>query len=63
MGDKKLVPKSLDVDCFGFDDQTPICYDRNCIRDLFHADNIKGLYFLKEKQPIDTTKNKTWNDY
>jgi len=44
-----VVPVSLHVDCFAYDDSTSICLERDSIRALYHADNIKGLCFLKNK--------------
>lgn len=42
----KIAP--LNVDCFVFDKETSICIDRkNNIYDLYFADNIKGLCFIK----------------
>ena len=35
--------RSLLVSCFGYDSVTTICYDSDCVRDLFHSDNISGL--------------------
>jgi hypothetical protein len=37
------VKRSTLVDCFGYDSLTTICYEENCVRDLFHSDNINGL--------------------
>lgn len=46
---KKINPKmplqnSLLVNCFGFDDSTIICLERDSINDLHFARNLVGLY-------------------
>jgi hypothetical protein len=50
IGGKTVLPQnSLLVNCFSYDDTTQICLEGDSIRDLYHADNIKGLYFIKSK--------------
>jgi hypothetical protein len=41
--------KNLHVNCYGFDNETTICFEDGCIRDLFYADNVKGLCYLDKK--------------
>jgi hypothetical protein len=46
---KTMSPQNtLLVNCFSFDDSTNICLEGDSIRDLFYADNIKGLCFEKD---------------
>jgi hypothetical protein len=33
------------VECVGYDSVTTICFEDNCVRDLFSSDNLKGLCF------------------
>lgn len=42
-----LRKNSLLVNCFYYDDSTKICLEGKAIRDLYNADNVKGIYFLK----------------
>lgn len=44
-----IIPVSLHVNCFGYDDSTSICLERDSITALYHGDNIKGLCFLANK--------------
>jgi hypothetical protein len=47
IGNTTISPQnSLLVNCFSYDDTTKICLERDSIRDLYHADNIKGIYFI-----------------
>lgn len=49
IGNMKILPQnSLLVNCFYYDDSTSICLERDSINELYHADNVKGLYFIKE---------------
>ncbi|WCT13636.1 hypothetical protein [Mucilaginibacter jinjuensis] len=51
IGAKILLPQnSLLVNCFSYDDKTQICLEGDSIRDLYYAENIKGLYFIKTKR-------------
>lgn len=34
------------VNCFDFDDQTQICYENDCVRDIFYSENIKGRCYI-----------------
>jgi len=36
-----------EVTCFGYPDSTVICLEGDSIKDLYYADNIKGLCFIK----------------
>jgi len=48
IGNTVILPQnSLLVDCFYYDNTTKICLEGDSIRDLYHADNIKGIYFIK----------------
>jgi len=48
MAEKTISPQyTLLVTCFSFDDTTNICLERDSINDLHHAENIKGLCFIK----------------
>jgi hypothetical protein len=44
-----LPQNSLLVNCFSYDDTTQICLEGDWIRNLYHADNINGLYLIKAK--------------
>lgn len=47
IGNTTILPQnSLLVNCFSYDDSTKICLEGDSIRDLYHADNIKGIYFI-----------------
>ncbi|TKC60165.1 hypothetical protein FBD94_14725 [Pedobacter hiemivivus] len=35
------------VNCYTYDDSTKICLERDSINDLYHADNIQGLCYIK----------------
>ena len=50
IGGVKLNPVNyLDVHCYMYDKDTKICIDtKNGIYDLYYADNVKGLCFIKE---------------
>lgn len=47
IGNVTISPKSSNVNCFAFDKETNICLEGDSIRDLYQADNIKGLYFIR----------------
>ncbi|URC11861.1 hypothetical protein [Flavobacterium sp. B183] len=49
IGGIKLNPVNyLDIQCYTYDKDTKICIDiKNGIFDLYYADNIKGLCFIK----------------
>ncbi len=49
IGNVLISPRNLEVNCFSYYDETQICYEGDSIRDLFHADNLRGLYFIKTK--------------
>lgn len=50
IGNTTILPQnSLLVNCFSYDDKTQICLEGDSIRDLYHADNIKGLYFIEKR--------------
>ncbi len=51
MGNKKLPGRSPLVNCFYYDDSTKICLEGKLIRDLYYADNIKGLLFVTDGHP------------
>lgn len=48
-GAKLLPQNSLLVTCFSYDDSTKICLERDSINDLHYADNLRGLYLIKQK--------------
>ncbi|TDQ07715.1 hypothetical protein [Pedobacter metabolipauper] len=35
------------VNCYSYDDSTEICLEKDSITDLYHADNIQGLCYIK----------------
>jgi hypothetical protein len=44
-----VSPKAtLNVPCFYYDASTTICLEGDSIRDLYYADNVKGLCFIKK---------------
>lgn len=44
----RLSPEaSLLVNCFSYDDSTSVCLERDSINDLYSAENVRGLCFLK----------------
>jgi hypothetical protein len=47
LGRDDLSAKNLPVSGYGFDDSTTIVLERGMVRDLFIADNIKGLCYIK----------------
>lgn len=49
IGNVTIPTKNTNVDCFAFDSLTYICLEGDSIRDLYYADNIKGIYFIKAK--------------
>jgi len=50
IGGVKLNPINyLDVECYMYDKDTKICIDaKNGIFDLYYAENVKGLCFIKD---------------
>jgi hypothetical protein len=47
IGNTVILPQnSLLVNCFSYDDTTQICLESGQIRDLYYADNIKGIFFI-----------------
>jgi hypothetical protein len=44
---EKVYKLPLNVSCFSYSDSTKICLERDSINELSHAENIKGLYFMK----------------
>ncbi len=49
IGNVLVSPQSSNVNCFAFDEETNICLEGDSIRDLYQAENVKGLSFLKNK--------------
>ena len=48
IGNLLVTPKGSDiVNCFAYDKSTNICFEGDSIRDLYYADNIKGLCFVR----------------
>ena len=46
---KVLLPQNtLLVNCFSYDDSTRVCLEDNMVRELYRAENIKGLCFISE---------------
>lgn len=46
IGTKKILAQnSLLVNCFYYDKVTSICLEGDSIRDLYSAENLKGLYY------------------
>lgn len=49
IGEGLYSPKgNLSVNCHGYDNDTTICFEDGCVRDLFYADNIKGLCYIDQ---------------
>ena len=49
IGGIRIESQNLDlVKCFSYDDSTRICLEGDSIRELYYADNIKGLCFIEE---------------
>ncbi|PUZ29390.1 hypothetical protein DCC81_08060 [Chitinophaga parva] len=44
-----LLQNTLLVNCFSYDNETRICLEGDSIRDLYNAEDIKGIYFIKIK--------------
>lgn len=48
IGNVLISAKQLtNVNCYTYDDSTKICLERDSINDLYHADNIQGLCYIK----------------
>jgi len=47
IGNVSIDPKNMNVNCFAFDKETFICLEGDSIKDIYHADNVKGLCFIK----------------
>lgn len=37
--------KNLHVDCYGFNSETTICFEKGCIRDLFYSLELQGVCY------------------
>jgi hypothetical protein len=47
IGNATVSPKTSNINCFAFDEKTNICLEGDSIKDLYSANNIKGLYYIK----------------
>ena len=47
--DNIFLVNYLDVQCYGYEDTT-ICYEEDCIPELYYAKNLKGLHLIDENE-------------